>query len=283
MENALSNTGVDFTPTGYIDPQSLARAINADTGNPRKGVALGKLAEEYGVSLENWHSADADAEAAALIFEKLLDRAQAENLANGQFDVDAIVAKYAEDIDFYYSVAYINYLRDLEAWRASQAVDSALGGQEVDVDQLIRDAKISGIKITPESAEDIAGVKASKDLASKPTRLGKTEWVLNDANTRPVDREDVRANSLEVGDFMSTRNGDRWSQVVGIEEVEDNRFSIHRVDLESGEEFVSGPYWGATRLDGVRRPVSENSLKTGEEGDPSLTDIIEPSRKATIA
>jgi DNA polymerase III epsilon subunit-like protein len=279
LENALSNTGVDFTPTGYIDPQSLARAINADTGNRNKGVALGKLAEEYGVALENWHSADADAEAAALIFGKLLDRAQAENLATGQFDVDAIAAKHAEDVAFFDSVTYPNYLRDLEAWNASQAVDKALSGQEVDVDQLIADSKNIAPIITPESAEDIAGIKASKDLISKPTRLGKTEWVLNDANTRLIDREDVRVNSVEVGDFMSTRDGNRWSQVVGIEEVEDNRFSIHRVDLESGEEFVSGPYWGPTRLDGVRRPISTNSLSTGEEGDPTLTDVVEPSQK----
>ena len=279
LENVLSNTGVDFTPTGYIDPQSLARAINADAGSPRKGVALGKLAEEYGVSLENWHSADADAEAAALIFGKLLDRAQAENLANGQFDVDAIAAKHAEDSAFYDSVTYPNYLRDLEAWNMSQAVANALAGNDVDVDQLVSDAKNTTENITPESAEDIAGVKASKDLASKPTRLGKTEWVLDDANTRPIDREDVRANSLEVGDFMRTRKGDRWSQVVGVEEVEDNRFSIHRVDLETGEEFVSGPYWGGTRLDNVRRPISANSLSTGEEGDPTLTDVVEPSEK----
>lgn len=279
LESALSNTGVDFTPTGYIDPQSLARAINADAGNPRKGVALGKLAEEYGVSLENWHSADADAEAAALIFGKLLDRAQAENLANGQFDVDAIAAKHAEDLAFYDSVTYPNYLRDLEAWNMAQAVANALAGNDVDVDQLVSDAKNTTENITPESAEDVAGVKASKDLASKPTRLGKTEWVLNDANTRPIDREDVRANSLEVGDFMRTRKGDRWSQVVGVEEVEDNRFSIHRIDLESGEEFVSGPYWGGTRLDNVRRPISANSLSTGEEGDPTLTDVVEPSEK----
>jgi DNA polymerase III epsilon subunit-like protein len=279
LENALSNTGVDFTPTGYIDPQSLARAINADAGVPRKGVALGKLAEEYGVSLENWHSADADAEAAALIFEKLLDRAQAENLANGQFDVDAIAAKHAEDLAFYDSVTYPNYLRDLEAWNMAQAVENALAGQEVTVEQLIEDSKNTTPTITPESAEDIAGVKASKDLVSKPTRLGTAEWVLDDANTRPIDREDVRANSLEVGDFMRTRKGDRWSQVVGVEEVEENRFTIHRVDLETGEEFTSGPYWGGTRLDNVRRPISANSLNTGEEGDSSLTNVVEPSEK----
>lgn len=279
LENVLSNTGVDFTPTGYIDPQSLARAINADTGNPRKGVALGKLAEEYGVTLENWHSADADAEAAALIFGKLLERAQAENLANGQFDVDAIAAKYEEDLAFYDSVTYPNHLRDLEAWNMAQAVEDALAGQEVNVEQLIEDSRDTTPDITPESAEDIAGVKASKDLVSKPTRLGTTEWVLDDANTRPIDREDVRANSLEVGDFMRTRKGDRWSQVVGVEEVEDNRFTIHRVDLETGEEFTSGPYWGGTRLDNVRRPISTNSLSTGEEGDPSLTNVVEPSEK----
>jgi hypothetical protein len=279
LENALSNTGVDFTPTGYIDPQSLARAINADAGVPRKGVALGKLAEEYGVSLENWHSADADAEAAALIFEKLLDRAQAENLANGQFDVDAIAAKYEEDLAFYDSVTYPNHLRDLEAWNMAQAVENALAGEEITVEQLIEDSRNITSTITPESAEDIAGVKASKDLTSKPSRLANTEWVLDDANTRPIDREDVRANSLEIGDFMRTRKGDRWSQVVGVEEVEENRFTIHRVDLETGEEFTSGPYWGGTRLDNVRRPISANSLNIGEEGDPLLTNVIEPSEK----
>lgn len=280
LENALSNTGVDFTPTGYIDPQSLARAINADTGNPRKGVALGKLAEEYGVSLENWHSADADAEAAALIFGKLLDRAQAENLATGQFDVDAIATKHAEDLAFYDSVTYPNYLRDLEAWNMAQAVDKALGGQEVDVEQLIKDSKDTTSTITPEVAEDIAGVGAAEALDNEPSRLATPEWVNNDANTRPVDREDVRANSLQVGDFMRTRKGDRWSQVVRVEEVEDNRFAIHRVDLESGDEFVSGPYWGATRLDNVRRPISPDSLKTGDKGDPTLTQEVKSNKDA---
>ena len=277
LEIALSKTGVEFTPTGYIDPQSFARAINADAGEPNRKVALKLLAEQYGVPLENWHSADADAEATASIFGKLLDRAQAENLANGQFDVDAIAAKHLEDLEFFDTVTYPNYLRDLEAWNMAKAVKDALAGKEVDVDQLISDAKNDNPTITPDSAEDIAGTQASKDSAAKPARLGKTEWVLDDANTRPIDREDVRVNSLEIGDFMSTQKGDRWSQVVGIEEVEDGKFAIHRVDLESGDEFVSGPYWGVTRLDGIRRPISANSLSTGEEGDSSLTDVIEPS------
>ena len=279
LEKALADTGVDFTPAGYIDPQSLARAINVDAGTPRKSVSLGKLTQEYGVTLDNWHSADADAEATAMVFGKLLERAERDNLANGQFDIDATHAQIAADEEYFNSVTLPNFQRDMEAWNASQAVSDALAGKEVSADDLVANARTLSPEAIANGVEDVAGAYVAKEKASEPSRLANADWITNDANTRPVDREDVRANSIQVGDFMQSRDGSRWFQVTGVDEVEDGKFAITRVDVATGQEHTTNPYWANTRLDGVRRSINPDSLKTGDNGDKNLTEEVVPDAK----
>ena len=75
--NAAEN--VDFTPAGYIDTLKLSRALlnrktNRDPDGP-EGHKLPQLMEHYGLEFAGWHTADADAEATANLFNAMLDDA----------------------------------------------------------------------------------------------------------------------------------------------------------------------------------------------------------------
>ena len=78
MEEALKGTGLEgrWKPAGFIDSKGIIDHLYEDNDVDRpKSNRLGALADHYGVELTNWHSADADAEAAWAVVEAAIRRA----------------------------------------------------------------------------------------------------------------------------------------------------------------------------------------------------------------
>lgn len=77
INSMADDAGDDRMPNGVLDTLALARALMTKSKGDVQGDIddhrLGTLSEYFGVELENWHRADADAEAAGLLIDKLLD------------------------------------------------------------------------------------------------------------------------------------------------------------------------------------------------------------------
>lgn len=91
FDRVTKDLGISYKPGGVIDSKALAdetlprwtpdkpdgpTMVDAKTGETKGSNSLGPLAEYLGVDLgDGWHTADADAEASALVTERMLDRA----------------------------------------------------------------------------------------------------------------------------------------------------------------------------------------------------------------
>ena len=91
FERVTKDLGISYKPGGVVDSKALAdetlprwtpdkpdgpTMVDAKTGETKGSNSLGPLAEYLGVDLgDGWHTADADAEASALVTERMLDRA----------------------------------------------------------------------------------------------------------------------------------------------------------------------------------------------------------------
>ena len=90
LEKALAGANIDYTPGGYVDTLRLARdLVQKKTKKSPEGTTshkLGDLTEYYGISLEGWHTADADAQAAS----ELLNALVADAAGRPDADVSAL-------------------------------------------------------------------------------------------------------------------------------------------------------------------------------------------------
>ncbi len=93
FDRVTKDLGISYKPGGVIDSKALAdetlprwtpdkpdgpTMVDPKTGDKKGSNSLGPLAEYLGVDLgDGWHTADADAEASALVTERMLDRAVA--------------------------------------------------------------------------------------------------------------------------------------------------------------------------------------------------------------
>jgi DNA polymerase III epsilon subunit-like protein len=91
FDRVTKDLGISYKPGGVIDSKALAdetlprwtpenpdgpTMLDPKTGEKKGSNSLGPLAEYLGVDLgDGWHTADADAEASALVTERILDRA----------------------------------------------------------------------------------------------------------------------------------------------------------------------------------------------------------------
>ena len=125
LERVLKQTGLEYKPAGVIDSKAMADEllprwtpdkpdgpswISPKTGNKEGTSGLGPLAEYLDVDLGGgWHTADADAEASALVIERILDRAVSRpDTSRRLLDVDQVPrivqerrAKYETDMAEY--------------------------------------------------------------------------------------------------------------------------------------------------------------------------------------
>ena len=76
LDRITSNENVDFTPAGYIDTLRLGRDLlpKKSKANPDgvEGHTLQKLLDHYDIELNDWHTADADAEGTANLLQALV-------------------------------------------------------------------------------------------------------------------------------------------------------------------------------------------------------------------
>lgn len=85
-----------------LDTLSLARAVLPKDNSPIQSRKLGDLAEYFGVQLNNWHRADADAEAAGLLIDKLLAYGSDNNSPTGALkNLDLQNRTFDSDYDKY--------------------------------------------------------------------------------------------------------------------------------------------------------------------------------------
>jgi len=283
LERVTAREGVSYNPAGYMDTVAMARAIHKDDPNKPGNNKLPTLAEHYGSPLgDGWHAADADAEAVAGIFKGLLDNAVENGYGKSLFDVDKNIEDNAKAMENYDNNLLPEYKRKVAEALAYQAVQDAMNGKEVSVDDLIK--TVDDIK----PMNDPASVNVASD--AKPIdftvvrnsmfpdgrmRLANMEWALNDANARDTEYKELQVKDLLPGDFMYNKAGDKLFQVISVTDQgrDDRKAVIRRVDLTDGTAHDFPQHYGV-RLDKVRRPISRGCLVGGDNGDGNLTDVI---------
>ena len=283
LERVTAREGVSYNPAGYMDTVAMARAIHKDDPNKPRNNQLPTLAEHYGSPLgDGWHAADADAEAVAGIFKGLLDNAVENGYGKSLFDVDKNIEDNAKAMENYDNNLLPEYKRRVAEALAYQAVQDAMNGKEVSVDDLIK--TVDDIK----PMNDPASVNVASD--AKPIdftvvrnsmfpdgrmRLATMEWALDDANARDTEYKELQVKDLLPGDFMYNKAGDKLFQVISVTDQgrDDRKAVIRRVDLTDGTAHDFPQHYGV-RLDKVRRPISRGCLVGGDNGDGNLTDVI---------
>jgi DNA polymerase III epsilon subunit-like protein len=128
--------GLNYSPAGMMDTLPMARGIFKDVDAADKpknisgkyvgqpGYSLEALANHFGIKLDNWHSADADSEATALVLEKLIDKGIELDGAKDMFDVDARNDEYIKKLDDYNRKLDL-YENQLQEWAAAKAIQNA--------------------------------------------------------------------------------------------------------------------------------------------------------------
>ena len=282
--------GLNYAPAGLLDTKAMAKDIFKDAPEKPAGNRLGQLAEFLDVKLDNWHAADADAEAVAGLFDKLIDKGIELDAGKDLFDVDARAAEYEKALSDF-EAAKVQDDQAAADFAAAKAIKDALDGKEVNLDNVVADAKNEpvpnpeGLNMGPVDAPlDVDGIERRDDgvviLDFTPNavypkgemRMMPREWVLDDKNAVLLDREDARMRNILPGDFMQSKDGSIIWQVVAVRAGEENglepgRVKIYRRDIETGE-MNTYEHWHGTRLDGVRRAINPSDLDI-PEGNPN--------------
>ena len=303
--------GLDWAPTGLLDVLPMARDIYKDqpkenrpkTPKGRESYALGNLAKHLGVDLENWHAADADAEAAAKIFNALIEKGIEFDAGKDLFDVDARNDEYVAKMDDY-NAALADYDVKLGEYVAAKAINDALAGKPVNIDDVVKAAtpnKAEGqevdagpvglepepVRINPEPV--VLDFTPNADFPRGKMIMKDRDWVLDDGNTALLPRENIRMRDLLPGDFMQSKDGNTIWQVVAIRAGEEfglkpGRVKVYRRNIENGE-ISTYEHWHGVFLDGVRRPINPRDLDAPEtvvEGEKAPFIANEPENAADI-
>lgn len=283
LGRVTSREGISYDPAGYMDVLAMAMAIHKDDANKPSNNKLPTLAEHYGVALgDGWHTADADSEATAGVFQNLLNNAIDNGYGKSLFDVDANIEKNAKAMENYDNNLLPEYKRKVAEALAYQAVQDAMNGKKVNVDDLVN--SVNEIK----AMNDPAAINVASD--AKPLdvsvlrnsvfpdgrmRVASMEWALDDANARDTDYKELQVKDLQPGDFMYNKAGDKLFQVISVTDQnrDDRKAVIRRIDLQDGTAHDFPQHWGV-RLDKIRRPINRDSLANGEKGDATLNDVI---------
>lgn len=303
--------GIEWNPAGFIDTLPMAKDIYKDqpkenrpkTEKGRESYALGNLAKHLGVNLENWHAADADAEAAAQIFNALIDKGVELDAGKDLFDVDARNNEYVAKIE-QYNKDYALYEDQLAQYAAAKALQDALQGKEVNADAVVNAAKPAkaereevdagpvGAEPEPLRARDevvVLDFTPNADFPRGKMIMKDRDWALDDNNTVLLPRENVRMRDLLPGDFMQSKDGNTVWQVVAVRAGEEfglrpGRVKVYRRNVENGE-ISTYEHWHGVFLDGVRRPINPRDLdapQTVVEGEKQPFIANEPADLAKI-
>ena len=273
--------GVEFRPAGYVDTMVMARDIFKDQEGDNKppNNQLGGLAKHLDIELNNAHSADADSEATANLFGKLVDKAIEFDAGKDLLDVDARNDEYIKQLEAY-DAERLKYEEGIADFAAAKALNDGLNGKEVKLDDVVGEAKgvtpvdPEGITLGPVGDELVQPAEKSDVVVLDFTpnavypkgkmRLMPREWILDDENTFLMDREDARLRNLLPGDFMSSKDGNTIWQVVAVRAGEDfmlepGKVRVYRRNVETGEMSTYTNFHGM-RADGVRRAKNPEDL-----------------------
>ena len=143
LERITGEENITFSPDGYIDTLRLARdTVKKKTKkNPEgtEGHRLGQLLDHYGIEIENWHSADADAASAANLFDNLLGDAAGRiedpatlDFKRQQSDYDEALASHNEKVEQYKNevASYEMAKAVAAAWNCNGPITAAVGDDE---------------------------------------------------------------------------------------------------------------------------------------------------------
>ncbi len=286
--------GLDWAPGGLLDVLPMARDIYKDqpkenrpkTPKGRESYALGNLAKHLGVDLENWHAADADAEAAAKIFNALIDKGIELDAGKDLFDVDARNDEYVAKMDGYIAAKEL-YDGNLAEFAAAKALAEGLrayvDGYVANLDNVIKDATgvpnpgenidagPVGLEPEPVRARDevvVLDFTPNTMFPQGKMRMMDRDWILNPDNAVLLPRENIRMRDLLPGDFMSSKDGNTIWQVVAVRGGEEfglapGKVRVYRRNIETGEVSTYEHFHGVF-LDGVRRPKNPEDLNVPE-------------------
>lgn len=168
LDDALKASGIEWAPAGYIDTKEIASMVlprwtpeNPDgpakmgsDGVKRPSNGLKEITEYLGVNLgEKHHTADADAEAAAEVMQKIIDGA----IENGWSDrifskstrqahIDKVNQKHLEEIAEFKKQREA-FLAEVE--RLAQKAQAGADVAETKVSQTAISRKVAGIVVNP--------------------------------------------------------------------------------------------------------------------------------------
>ena len=106
------DSGEDPLPNSVLDTLALARQLlkTSKKGGDIENHKLGTLSDYFGINLDNWHRADADAEAAGLLVDKLLQWAIDNDAPIKAIqNLDQQIEDWKRKLD--------EYERELDTWR----------------------------------------------------------------------------------------------------------------------------------------------------------------------
>ena len=265
------------------------------TPKGRESYALGNLAKFLGIDLSNWHAADADAEAAAKIFNALIEKGIELDAGKDLFDVDARNDEYVAKLDAY-NAEFAQYQDKLAQYEAAKLLREGLEGKPVNVDDVIKaatpnkaegqevDAGPVGLEPEPVRANPepvVLDFTPNVDFPRGKMILKDRDWALDDKNTVLLPRENIRMRDLLPGDFMQSKDGNIVWQVVAVRGGEEfglapGKVRVYRKNVETGELSTYEHFHGVF-LDGVRRPINPRDLDAPatvvpEEGAPVIAN-----------
>ena len=271
FERALADASIDYEPGGYIDTLVLARTLlerrSASNPDGPAGHRLPQLLEHYGIDLENWHTADADAEGTGGLLASLLDDAPSKPDADTRLDSlkgqrDRYDEKKAE-----YDAALERHRDEVARYEMDKAIAAAwnCGGGGVNasglvaavgdddclvpsLDDLIDAATVKPGELSdPEAvtsgevdSEDAPSTSSIPDETPEADGVDRTEFTPGEGVSAEQKTFDVQKRFEEASEFAEsiidpeTTNFKKPSVRKAIEKVIDDFNEVRRA-YESGE------------------------------------------------
>jgi superfamily I DNA/RNA helicase/DNA polymerase III epsilon subunit-like protein len=129
LERINAQGNIDVSPAGYIDTLRMGRDLvkKKTKKNPEgtEGHKLGQLLDHYGIEIQNWHSADADAQSAGDLFNSMLnDAADRPDIDPSTFDFAAQDRNYS-DAKAAHDEAVKKYEEELAQYNMDKAIAAA--------------------------------------------------------------------------------------------------------------------------------------------------------------
>ena len=281
LRRMAERLGVDYSPDGIADIMGLGAAVrkdDPDVNDRRKNLKV--LAEYVGYDLKNWHNAEADVEAEAEIFRRLIDKAAELGFGVEALNPDAEMERYQREMEAF-NARQEKFLDDYAKWLAQNAVQNPENANLENIQKNLRDAENSLVPAGPiENGGEVGAlpqrdrsVEVDENFPDGQMKIVGEEFYGDENNVDILRRGDIKAGELLPGDFVPINRGNpqMW-QLVAVGEEEELADGVKRrffFQNDKGEK--KNVLWRPNAfLDEVRRPKNRADLAAGRDEQGSV-------------